>query len=108
LAAVRSLNALATPDGTALLVLRNYHRFLGSPEIVQALDTAVSRGKQDRTFLVILSPIVQLPIEVERAFVVVEHDLPGRGPLDAIARSVAVEPGELPDGDDMTAVLDAA
>src|SRR3954466_14473616 len=28
LAALRSLDALATPDGTSLLVLRNYHRFL--------------------------------------------------------------------------------
>src|SRR3954470_14943745 len=30
LSAVKSLDALATPDGTALLVLRNLHRFLGS------------------------------------------------------------------------------
>src|SRR4051812_18354379 len=37
LAAVRALKALATPGGTALLVLRNYHRFLASPEVVQAL-----------------------------------------------------------------------
>ena len=36
LAAIRSLAALATPDGTALLVLRNFHRFLGSAEVVQA------------------------------------------------------------------------
>src|SRR3954471_14304831 len=37
LAAIRSLTALATPDGTALLVLVNFHRFLGGPEVVQAL-----------------------------------------------------------------------
>src|SRR3954453_3299825 len=30
LAAIRALNALASPDGTALLVLRNFHKFLGS------------------------------------------------------------------------------
>src|SRR3954447_7879355 len=30
LAAIRSLAALATPEGTALLVVRNLHRFLGS------------------------------------------------------------------------------
>ena len=43
LAAIRSLAALATPDGTALLVLRNFHRFLGSAEVVQALDTPARR-----------------------------------------------------------------
>ena len=37
LAAIRSVNSLATADGTALLVLENFHRFLSSAEIVQAL-----------------------------------------------------------------------
>src|SRR4051794_39802899 len=35
LAAIKALGPLATDDGTALLVLRNFHRFLGSPEVVQ-------------------------------------------------------------------------
>jgi hypothetical protein len=108
LAAVRALKALATPEGTALLVLRNYHRFLNSPEVVQALDTAVSTGRQDRTFVVILAPAVTLPPELERQFVVVDHELPARDQLGAIARSVATEPGELPEGDGLDAVLDAA
>src|SRR3954463_1938979 len=41
LAAIRSLGALATPDGTVLLVLRNFHRYLNGAEIAQALDTRV-------------------------------------------------------------------
>ncbi len=108
LAAVRSLAALATPDGTAILVLRNFHRFLGSAEVVQALDSQVVAGKQARTFVVILAPVVQVPVELEKLFVVVEHDLPGRDQLEAIARGVATEPGELPEGDGLAAVLDAA
>src|SRR5262249_12759974 len=78
LAAVRALKALATPDGTALLVLRNYHRFMGSPEVVQALDTALSAGKQERTFVVVLSPVVQIPVELEKLFAIIDHDLPAR------------------------------
>jgi hypothetical protein len=108
LAAVRALGAKATPGGTALLVLRNYHRSLGGPEVVQALHTALSAGKRDRTFVVVLSPVVQIPIELEKQFVVIEHDLPGRGQLGAIARGVATEPGERPDGEALAAVLDAA
>src|SRR4051794_38072444 len=108
LAALRALNALATPDGTALLVLRNFHKFLSSIEVVQALDTAIAAGKRARTFVVILAPVVQLPVELERHFAVVEHDLPGRDQLEAIARGVATEPGELPEGDGLAAVLDAA
>jgi hypothetical protein len=108
LAAIRALTALATPDGTALLVLRNFHRYMTSIEIVQALDTAIATGKQARTFIVILAPLVQVPVELERQFVVLDHELPGRDQLDAIARSIATEPGELPDGEHLDAVLDAA
>jgi hypothetical protein len=108
LSAVKALSALATPDGTAILLLRNYHRFLGSAEIVQALDSAISKGKQDRTFIVVLAPVVQIPVELERAFVVVEHELPGREQLEQIARGIATEPGDLPEGDDLSMVLDAA
>ncbi len=108
IAAVRALAALATPDGTAILVLRNFHRYLGSPEVAQALDTRLSAGRRERTFVVILAPLVQLPPELEAQFVVVEHEPPGRDQLEAIARGVATEPGELPGGDDLAAVLDAA
>jgi ATPase family associated with various cellular activities (AAA) len=107
LAAIKASSAMATQDGTALLVLRNFHRFLGSPEIVQALDTAISTGKQNRTFVVVLSPVIQIPVELDRQFVVIEHDLPGREQLQQIARSIANEPGELPDADGLDAVLDA-
>ena len=108
LAAIKAMTGMASKDGTALLVLRNFHRFLGSPEIVQALETAISAGKQNRTFVVVLSPVIQIPVELDRQFVVIEHDLPGRDQLRQIACSIANEPGELPDAEGLDAVLDAA
>lgn len=108
LAAIRSLNALATPDGSALLVMVNFHRFLGSPEVVQALAQQIIAGKQNRTFIVILSPVVTIPAELEKLFIVVEHDLPDRAQLEEIARGSATQDGELPEGDGLGTVLDAA
>ena len=108
LAAIRSLGAMASLDGTAVLVLRNFHRFLGSIEVVQALDSRISAGKLDRTFVVILASVVQIPVELEKLFVVVDHDLPGPEQISDIARSIATEPGELPVAEGLAAVLDAA
>ena len=108
LAAIRSINALASPDSSAILVLANFHRFLNSPEIVQALAKQISTGKANRTFIVVLSPIVQIPAELEKHFVVLDHDLPGRDQLEQIARGIATEDGDLPQGDDLNMVLDAA
>ncbi|MCA9091398.1 MAG: AAA family ATPase, partial [Planctomycetaceae bacterium] len=53
LAAIRALNALATLDGTAILVLQNFHRFLQSAEIVQAISQQIIAGKQNRTIVVV-------------------------------------------------------
>ena len=97
-----------TPTAPSLLVLRNFNRFLNNIEVVQALDSAIAAGKTGRTFVVVLSAVVNIPVELERQFVVIEHDLPGRDQLERIARGIATEPGELPEGEALTAVLDAA
>ncbi len=108
LAAIRAVNSLVTPEGTAILVLQNFHRFLSSAEIVQALSQQIIAGKQNRTIVVILSPVVQLPLELEKLFVVLEHELPDREQLAEIARGIATEEAELPSGSDLDIVLDAA
>ena len=108
LAALRSLPVMAESEGTAILVLENFHRFLASPEIVQTLLQQIVQGKQTRGFVIILAPIVAIPIELERLFVVLEHELPGREQLAEIARGIATEEEELPKGLDLERVLDAA
>ena len=108
LTAIRAINALATPDGTAILVLQNVHRFTQSAEVVQALARQIITGKQNRTIVVVLSPVVQIPTELEKMFVVMEHDLPNRQELDEIARGIATETGELPEDSEFQTVIDAA
>lgn len=108
LAAIRAVNALATPDGTAIIVLQNFHRFMQSAEVAQALSRQIIAGKQNRTIVVVLSSVVQIPTELEKMFVVVEHDLPDREQLAEIARGIATEAGELPEGNELQTVLDAA
>ncbi len=83
LAALRALPALAEHDGTVLLLLHNFHRVLGNPEVVQTTLAQLVAGKQRRTFLVVLSPVVSIPVELEKLFVVLEHTLPDREQLRA-------------------------
>nr|WP_315861182.1 AAA family ATPase [Anatilimnocola floriformis] len=108
LAAIRALASFPASDSPTLLVLVNFHRFLQSVEIVQALSKQIAHGKQNRSFIVILSPLVQVPAELEKQFVVLEHDLPGREQLTEIARGIATEPGELPAAGDFERLIDAA
>ena len=108
LAAIKALEALGGSDTTTLLALVNFHRFLQSAEIVQAVQSQLERGKQERTFLIVVAPVVQLPPELERQFVVLEHPLPTREELLEIAQGVATEPDELPADADLHRVIDAA
>src|ERR1035437_8439360 len=108
LAALRALPALTKPDSSAILVLPNFHRFLSSPEIIQCLANTLQAGKTARTFVVILSPVVQIPVELERQFVVIDHQLPDRDQLQTIAQRTATESGDLPAGEELENLLDAS
>ena len=108
LAAIRAINALATPEGSAILVLVNFHRFLNSPEIIQAIAKQIHAGKNNRTFLVILSPLVQIPPELEKQVIVVDHELPTREQAEKIIFGIANGEGEKPEGPELQTVLDAA
>lgn len=106
--AIRSLQTMRTPDGTTVLVLQNFHRFLQSAEIVQALAQQIVAGKVHRTILIVLSPVVQIPVELQKLFVVLTHSLPNRQQLQEIAEGIATEEGEFPTGDERDRILDAA
>ena len=107
LAAIRTLRS-ASGETATLLVVSNFHRFLNSAEIVQALAEQLVAGKQSRAFVVVLAPVVQIPVELEKLFVVVEHQLPDREQLHEIAAGIASEDEELPTGRELDTVLDAA
>jgi hypothetical protein len=108
LAALRAVKSLSNTKSSALLVLPNFHKFLNSPEIIQCLTHQLQTGKENRTFVVILSPVVQIPIELEHQFVVLEHALPDRRQIQKIAEGVGTSAGDLPEGPELERLLDAA
>ena len=108
LAAIRALSGFASSDGTTLLVMNNLHKFVSSVEIMQALQHQLIEGKQNRTIIIGLSPQATIPIELEKLFVVVEHELPTREQLEAIAREIATEDNELPEEPELQTLFDSA
>jgi ATP-dependent 26S proteasome regulatory subunit len=109
LAALRALPALADKDSSALLLLHNFHRFLNNPEVIQTTFHQLIAGKQQGTFLIVLAPVVQIPVELEKLFVVIEHTLPDREQLHRIAQELTSDKAEeLPKEADLQHVLDAA
>ena len=106
--AVKALSAISNDDTPTILVLRSYHRFIGSGEVVAEVAKAVTQGKTLRKFIVILSPVVQLPPELERLFVLVDHEPPARAELQELLAGIATGENEMPVGQQLDSVLDAA
>ena len=63
------------PEGT-LVVLKNFHRFIGDVGVVQAVWNLRDQFKQNWRMLVMLGPCWSLPVELQGDVVVVEHPLP--------------------------------
>jgi hypothetical protein len=108
IAVIRALPQIANGSGTTLAVFENLHRFLGATEIVQALARQIQTGKSNRCFVVVLAPAVQIPPELDKLFTVVDHELPVRAQLEEIACGIATQDGELPTGDELARVIEAA
>jgi len=106
-AAVTAFDGLETSCRT-LLLLPNFHNYTGDASVKQALFRAVQNGKKALRHVLIISPIVSVPPELEKIFVVVEHELPTREQLEKIACGIATEPGDMPQGADLKRLLDAS
>lgn len=107
---LEAIHSLAKMSGasTKILVLVNFHKYIQSAEIIQALTQQIHAGKQDRKFIVVLSPLVAIPPELEKLFLVLDHQLPTRDQIEQIARGIATQEDELPSGIELHAILDAA
>ena len=107
LAALKAFAATSSTESPSILVLKNFHRFLGNAEVVQTLAEQIQAGKNSRNFYIVLSAKIDIPIEVVKLFTILEHRLPDRDQLNEIANEIAAE-GELPTGVELNQILDAA
>ena len=96
------LSGSETPN---LVILRNFHRFLGSIEMIQAMERQIHLGKSNRTYWIVLAPVVNIPVELAKQFVVIDHPLPSKEQLRQIANEIA---GELPDEPSSEKIIEAA
>lgn len=89
-----------------IIFLHNFHRFLESPVVVQALYNALVEGESIGTHYVILTPSMRIPPELEKAFTTFEFPLPNPAEITSTATELLAAAG-LPTQAD-TAVVDAA
>jgi ATP-dependent 26S proteasome regulatory subunit len=76
----------------AVVVLRDFHPFFNDPMVarrVRDLPGLFADSTQAKRCVVFLSPMVKIPLELEKDLVVVDFDLPDRQTLEDIVRDSA-------------------
>lgn len=84
------LNAVIDePDTTAALyVLRDLHPYFQSPEVIRRLREAALAIKKSSKTIVLLSPLLKIPPELEKDITLVDFDLPAESELAAMLQQI--------------------
>ena len=82
-------------EGDALFVLLDYHPFVADPTAVRGLRDLVQKLTVTQKTVVVLSPTLTIPPEMEKEIAVVDYPLPTREELAAILEEMVAR---LPEG----------
>lgn len=77
----------------AVLLVQNFHHFIGSIEILQEIQNSVPIWKASGCCLVMVGPSVQLPVEVATFFTTMQFHLPDLEELRSIQHELAESVG---------------
>jgi SpoVK/Ycf46/Vps4 family AAA+-type ATPase len=79
--------APSLPEGT-LLVLLDFHAFLGDPAVVRRLKELAQELEPTTRTVLILSPVLRLPVELSKEIMVIDFALPDAALLAATLREI--------------------
>ena len=71
-----ALQAIGAYGEPSLVVLKDFHPYLAEPRVVRALRELGHALKSSYTTLIILAPVLQLPVELEKEMSVLDVPLP--------------------------------
>jgi ATP-dependent 26S proteasome regulatory subunit len=84
---VRMLSSFRAP-GPGVTILLDFHNHLGDPQVVRRLRDVVPACARAGHLLVIVSPVLVIPAELEKDLSVLELPMPSRAELDAQLRAI--------------------
>jgi SpoVK/Ycf46/Vps4 family AAA+-type ATPase len=96
---LKALDHIAGLEGRGLFVLRDFHAFLDNPQVVRKLRDLAHELKKSQKNVLLLSPVLKVPAELEKEFAVIDWDLPDRAEIEGIIMKllqelpVGVDPG---------------
>ena len=90
---IAALEALLSDDSNegTVFIFRDLHPYFQSPQVCRLVRDVARAFKANSHTLVLISPVLKLPPELDRDITVIELDLPGRDSLGAIFDRLVAE-----------------
>ena len=85
---IEALNSIARLSEPSLVVLKDFHPWLGDPATIRALRDLSHDLKSTFTTVILLSPRLSIPVELEKEISVLEVPLPGYPELALLLREI--------------------
>ena len=85
---VEALAAIGKLSEPSLVVLKDFHPFLNDPGVVRALRELGHELKSTYTTVILLSPVLNIPVELEKEISVLDVPLPGYRDLLQLFREI--------------------
>jgi len=90
---LKPLQGVPTMPEACVLFLKDYHKFVQSVEIFRTIKNLIPVLKATDRHLVIVSPVISIPVELEKDVTVLPFDLPTIGELLDTAGRIVSENG---------------
>jgi hypothetical protein len=87
------LNEILQADTAALYILKDFHSYLDAPEIVRQVRDLGYALHNSRKTIIILSPKLKIPQELEKSLTIVDLPLPTYDELSVLLKDMLSAPG---------------
>lgn len=75
------LNEILQADESAIYLLKDFHTYMEAPEIVRQLRDLASSLRHTKKTIIVVSPVLKIPAELEKAITIVDMPLPSQDDL---------------------------
>lgn len=85
---VDSIKKIGGSEGRNVFILKDYHPYIEAPGIIRPIRNAIEELKCKGNMIVFVSPIIKIPVELEKEVQILDFHLPNEVQLEGILTSV--------------------
>ena len=85
---IKALEYVVKTDVNGIFILRDFHPYLNDPIVIRKLRDVNKALKSCMKNIILLSPVLKVPLEIEKEIAVIDYDLPSKEEIDRIIESI--------------------